>query len=503
MRKFALILAVLMVLAAAAACAAPAAPQADPTAVPTAEPTVEPTATPVPAEFASVPEYEGLAAPSYSDVAVHDPSIIETEDGTMYIYGSHMTAARTTDLMNWEMFSHNANVGCTLVDNVQKEMEEALTWAKTNTFWAPDVQQLADGRYYMYYCTCEGSSPLSALGLAVSDSPEGPFENLGIFLKSGTPGYDATYYPNAIDPHVFFDKEGRLWMLYGSYSGGIFILELNPETGLPLENQPNNGYGTKLLGKNHSRIEGGYIMYSPETDYYYLFLSFGGLEAADGYNIRVCRSRTPDGPYEDPMGQDMFYCGGRSGTVFFDADIEGYGAKLMGGYQFMAFDSDLSDGKAYRSPGHNSVYRNENGEYFVIFHTRFAKSDAFSVRVHRLFMNEDGWFTASPVRYSGEEVKAVAENARAGEYQIVNHEHDINGTEHQSVCVGLMADGTLSGEMEGTWACEDGQTFTITVGDVVYKGQMNMGYDETQKAWTTVFTAMSSEGVSLWGIRNQ
>ena len=52
---------------------------------------------------------------------------------------------------------------------------------------------------------------------------------------------------------------------------------------------------------NHLRIEAPYILYSPETEYYYLFLSFGGLAADGGYNIRVCRSENPDGPYVEPV----------------------------------------------------------------------------------------------------------------------------------------------------------------------------------------------------------
>lgn len=59
-----------------------------------------------------------------------------------------------------------------------------------------------------------------------------------------------------VDPDVFYDEEGRLWMLYGSYSGGIFIKEMNPETGEPLD----SGYGKKLLGGNHLRIESIYYI---------------------------------------------------------------------------------------------------------------------------------------------------------------------------------------------------------------------------------------------------
>ena len=214
-------------------------------------------------------EGDALPIPKFKEVSVHDPSIIRAEDGTFYIFGSHMAAAKSGDLIQWKMISTDAGRGCTLVENVQEQMKEALQYAQTTTFWAPDVQRLKDGRYYLYYCTCRGDSPLSMLGLAVSDSPEGPYENLGVFLKSGYPGYDATRLPNVVDPCAFFDKEGKLWMVYGSYSGGIYILEMNPDTGFPLEGQ---GYGKKLLGKNHARIEGPYILYSPDTDYYYLFL---------------------------------------------------------------------------------------------------------------------------------------------------------------------------------------------------------------------------------------
>ena len=98
--------------------------------------------------------------------------------------------------------------------------------------------------------------------LKSGQSPEEPDENGDI--------YDSTVEPNVVDPCVFFDKDGKLWMVYGSYSGGIYILEMDPETGFPLE----TGYGKKLLGGSHLRIEAPYIIYSPETDYYYLFLSF-------------------------------------------------------------------------------------------------------------------------------------------------------------------------------------------------------------------------------------
>jgi len=443
-----------------------------------------------------------LPVPEYSDVSVHDPSVIRADDGYYYIFGSHMAAARSADLISWEMISRNAtDRGCTLVEHVQTQMKEALTYARTTTFWAPDVQQLPDGRYCYYYCCCEGYSPLSALGLAYGDAPGGPYVNQEILLKSGMPGYNATMLPNVVDPNAFFDKEGNMWMVYGSYSGGIFILKMDPATGLPL---PGQSYGKKLLGKNHSRIEGPYIMYSPDTDYYYLFLSFGGLEVNDGYNIRVCRSRNPDGPYEDALGQDMIKCGGRPGTYFNDPDYEGYGVKLMGGYCFLPDPSDSNQGKqAFRSPGHNSaIYEEETGRYFIIFHTRYANRGAYhSVRVHQMFFNEDGWPVILPLRYSGEMNEPVSSGLQSGRYKIVLHERDINKTEHNSVIVTLHGDGSVSGEYTGSWSCPDEKNVTVILNGTVYRGVFNDGMNASEKEWTTCFTALDETGAALWGIR--
>lgn len=122
--------------------------------------------------------------------------------------------------------------------------------------------------------------------------------------ESENPGetYDARIHPNAVDPDAFYDADGGLWMVYGSYSGGIFLLQLDPATGKPL---PGQGYGEHLVGGNHSRIEGPTIQYDASTGYYYLYVSFGGLDASGGYDVRVARSRSVTGPYLDASGNDM------------------------------------------------------------------------------------------------------------------------------------------------------------------------------------------------------
>jgi len=293
-------------------------------------------------------------------------------------------------------------------------------------------------------------------------------------------------------------------MVYGSYSGGIYILEMDTETGFPLPGQMNSGLGKKLLGGNHARIEAPYIMYSPDTDYYYLFLSFGGLGANDGYNIRVCRSKNPDGPYEDALGQNMIRCAGRAGTFFNDPDYAPYGVKLMGGYEFMAAEGDKNKiTLAYRSPGHNSCYYDEEtGRYFIVFHTRFANSgESFQVRVHQMYMNEAGWPVVSPLRYAGETPQPVDASLQGGSYKVLLHQRDINKVEHESKVITLNADGTITGDHTGTWSCADGVNVTLTMDGLNYTGVMHTALDASQRMWVTCISALDENGAALWATR--
>lgn len=449
-------------------------------------------------------------AVSFKETSVHDPSILKVKD-TFYIFGSHLAAAKSKDLMNWDTIATGVANGNTLIPNVKEELKEALDWAQTDTLWAADVIQLADGKFYMYYNACKGDSPRSAMGLAVADKIEGPYKNKGIFLKSGMwdqPSedgtiYDATKHPNAVDPDTFYDKNGKLWMVYGSYSGGIFIMQMDEKTGKPL---PGQGYGKKLTGGNHARMEGPYIQYSPQTDYYYLFLSYGGLSADGGYNLRVARSKTPDGPFYDAEGNDMIKVKANPDKPLFDdASIEPYGVKLIGNYLIPREIGDPGTGlgAGYVSPGHNSAYYDpKTKKHFVIFHSRFpGRGEQFEVRVHEMFMNADGWPVVAPYRYSGDEdsLKKLSEKDVLGQYSYVNHGKEISANIKQAVNVSLDSGGKLSGGVNGTWKLGAGNQLEITAEGTNYKGVFLRHRDPDTGAKTLAFTALSSKGVAVWG----
>jgi arabinan endo-1,5-alpha-L-arabinosidase len=294
-------------------------------------------------------------------------------------------------------------------------------------------------------------------------------------------------YPNAIDPHVFFDKEGNLWMVYGSYFGGIYILKMDPKTGLPFENQR---YGEKLAGGFHAPMEGPYILYSPHTDYYYLFLSFGTLSTDGGYNIRVARSRNPNGPYFDSMNKNMIDAKSNS--------FDSYGTKLVGNFLFN--DSNIG----YVSPGHNSAfYDSDLRKYFIFFHTRFPnRGEVHNLRVHQLLFNEDGWPLIAPHRYSGIESYEIEQEQVSGTYQFINHGRDTSPLIKESTYIELNPNGSIliDDNVKGNWYLNQENQITLILEEKTYKGIILKQWDNGLKKEVISFTALSSKtGITIWG----
>ncbi len=455
-------------------------------------------------------------APTFTNIAVHDPSVIFANN-QYYVFGSHLSVAKSYDLANWTRVADGVNSSNPIFNNVNNELSEVLSWAQTSTLWAPDVAYV-NGRYLMYYNGCKGDSPRSALGIASASRIEGPYSDNGLILRSGMWGqasedgsvYNALVHPNTVDPSVFYDTSNRLWMIYGSYSGGIFIMQLNASTGFPLSGQ---GYGKHLMGGNHSAIEGAYVIYSPETNYYYMFASFGGLTATGGYNIRVSRSRNPNGPYYDANGTDMRNVKSNPNLPLFDTDsLAPHGVKLMGNYVFSGTNNLLG----YVSPGHNSAYRKAfTGQYFLIFHTRFPnRGEEHEVRTHEFFFNSDGWPVVSPLRYaekidannpnrSRSALEAVASSEVPGTYQLVNHGKDISATIKSSSNIQLASGGGISGAQSGSWTFDTNtRAATFVLNGTSYRGLISRQWNQFRSRFEITFTGLSSDGTAVWAIKS-
>ncbi|MET0533917.1 MAG: LamG-like jellyroll fold domain-containing protein [Steroidobacter sp.] len=451
---------------------------------------------------------------THNDLAVHDPSVIRDSDGSFYVFGSHLAAARSTDLMNWQYVANGVDAANPLYSTIPAA---GTQWTGIPGSWAADVIKLKNGKYHFYYSFCgvppngECNAPRAYLGLATADRIDGPYTDQGIFLRSGMTAaeiaagygpegitsYDPRIHPNTIDPDVFYDQRGKLWMTYGSYSGGIFILQMDETTGKPV---PGQAYGKHLAGGDHSAIEGSYILYSPESRYYYLFASFGGFVSTDGYNIRIARSRSPDGPYLDAEGRDLAQASGNWDS------IAPYGVKLMGGFNFVAEPGDRETSRGYLSPGHNSAYYDAaTKKHFLITHTRFPnRGEGHSIRVHELFVNADGWLVSSPHRYVPIQGKNIVDARDLhGDYKFINLGKDINREAKRSVYVSLNADYSITGEATGQYRryFAEPNRISIQLDGVAetFEGVLAWQWNEAAQKLVPVFTAVSSRGVSIWG----
>jgi beta-xylosidase len=306
-------------------------------------------------------------------------------------------------------------------------------------------------------------------------------------------------FPNCIDPCVFYDDDGNLWMSYGSWSGGIFMLELDEETGLrdynvsyDTDTHSDAYFGKKIAGGSYVSGEASYIQ--KVGDYYYLFISYGNLEAAGGYNIRVFRSETPDGDYVDELGNTPYY-----DTYSFNYNTS-VGIRLFGGYKWRTF----TVGQV--AQGHNSAFVDEDGKAYIVFHTRTTDgTEGHYVKVHQLFQNEDGWLVAAPYGTNGETLSESVDSADyVGEYDMIIHKMDIdyaNLSTNKPEMVTLNADGTITGDYEGTWSIEEGTSYiTLEFGGETYKGVALTMKIENTSVETQVFTALGvNTQVTIWG----
>ncbi|MEQ5876151.1 family 43 glycosylhydrolase [Pseudoalteromonas sp. NFXS39] len=471
-------------------------------------------------------EYTESGSVMVTNVSVHDPSVVKVDD-TYYIFGSHLAAAKSTDLLNWEMISSlSANEAVNespLFDyNYTAEIAEGIEWTDGFTGnWAADVIQAPNGKFWFYYNHCAQDNPdtpdvvdevcwnRSYLGLAEADNIEGPYKNKGIFLRSGYRSeaeftaypldngqttWNGDVDPNAIDPAAFYDADGKLWMVYGSYSGGIFVLAMDEETGMP---EAGQGYGKKLVGGDFRAMEGAFVMYSPESEYYYLFFSVAGFDLNGGYNIRVARSKTPDGPYLDNAGNDIAAIGGLE-----------VGEKLMGGFEYTQELGETAPAWGYQSPGHNSAYYDEaTGRHILVTHTRFPQTStefpentaAHQVRVHEMFINSLGWPMASPQRYVPlEGDNMVVADELYGYYKFINHGNDVNTDAIRSMHIALNEDHSVTGDDPGIWYMIDDSNIKLELDSGTYFGVAKWQWDDATKAMAVTVSATSSEGATIW-----
>jgi arabinan endo-1,5-alpha-L-arabinosidase len=262
------------------------------------------------------------------NTSIHDPSTIVKHKNLYHVFGTGrgIISKASPDRINW--------TNCPPVFRTPPSWTTSSVPGFRDTFWAPDIIYCG-GKFYLYYSVSTWGSQVSAIGLATNPSLD-PADTNYAWADQGAVIESRVGSPyNTIDPSVALDAEGRLWMAFGSYWNGIYLVELDPATGKRISsNSP-----TYRLAYNKSIEAAGLAR---RGDYYYLFVNWGSCCAGvkSTYNIRVGRSANITGPYLDKNGVDLANNGG---TLF----MEGTGK--------------------YVGPGHASLFI-ENGADWLCYH---------------------------------------------------------------------------------------------------------------------------------------
>ncbi len=149
-----------------------------------------------------------------------------------------------------------------------------VSWAHTNA-WAPSIG-FANGKYYFYFCAAGN------IGVAVSDSPLGPFKD------SGKPLIDRKDYNNAqqIDPGVFTDDDGQSYLYWGN--GKAYVAPLNADmTSIDVSKRQTIGGLTDFR-------EGPFV--NKRNGIYYLSYAIDDT-GSENYRVGYATATSPYGPF--------------------------------------------------------------------------------------------------------------------------------------------------------------------------------------------------------------
>jgi len=209
-----------------------------------------------------------------------DPHVIEL-GGEFWMFPTESGARRpifaayhSTDLRQWR------RVGPILeLDRIPWVPEDG---APRHHAWAPAMAEKG-GKFYFYYSVGPQNPTPSRIGVAVGDSPSGPFRDIGKPLLTGGNGFEA------IDPMVYVDrKSGRAWFYAGGSAGSkLRVFELNDDMisfkrEVPVAQPPHFTEAPFVHERNGT---------------YYLSYSHGRWND-DSYSVHYATSKAPEGPWE-------------------------------------------------------------------------------------------------------------------------------------------------------------------------------------------------------------
>jgi arabinoxylan arabinofuranohydrolase len=221
----------------------------------------------------------------FSSVCYADNPIVQTYytadpapmvyDGTCYLYTGHdedTTVDNFYTMNEWRCYSTTDMVNW--VDCGSPLDYKTFSWAKGDAWASQCIPR--NGKFYLYV-TLTNQGGARTIGVAVSDSPKGPFKDaLGkpLIAKNGA---------QDIDPTVFIDSDGQAYLYWGN--SNAYYVKLN-------QDMISYSGSVTQISKPSAYVEGPWF-YKRNNLYYLVYAGMG----SSGENIPYATSTSPTGPW--------------------------------------------------------------------------------------------------------------------------------------------------------------------------------------------------------------
>ena len=303
-------------------------------------------------------------------VTMGDPFILRASNGKFYMYG-------TTDytFMDFRVYESDDLAHWTYKGKCLEPQDS--TWT-TDMFWAPEVYE-RDGKFYMLHSSNWKDNPTRELenfrlGVAVSDSPTGPFREM-----YDKPIFDPGY--PIIDANLYFSDDGRVWLYYSRccYKHPVeseLAAKLKAE-GKADEVEESWIYGVEVkpdlsgvIGEPRLLLCPPKTLSDPQSRWEDLSALAGEGEAIRRWNEGSFLFKHGDTYYM--MFSTNYWRGKHYAVGYATAD------NPMGPFTKAADNPVLQKNGEVYCTGHNMVLTMPNGDMYCVYHGRTAQTDSIT-----------------------------------------------------------------------------------------------------------------------------
>lgn len=363
-----------------------------------------------------------------------DPAVLVDGD-TVYLYTGHDTAKNEAyEILEWMCYSTKDLKNWNYEGVIMKADKASISWTSSgHDAWAGQVAKYKD-KYYFYYCTWDATSDgKQSIGVAVSDSPTGPFVDKGEPLVKGTVTTPETSGWNDIDPTVWIEKDdkGVEHRYLGWGNGKYYFCELNEDM---ISVKDLNGDGKITSGSSKDKadiIEGSGLSNYTEAPWLYRRSD----EKGNAY-----------GPYY------MFYAYKWREEMAYATTDDLLGSKWT-------FGGQLMPPTATSNTNHSAVFDFKGKTYFVYHNGSLPGGSGFrrNACIAELHFNEDG--TVEPVPETAVGIIGTTSKIYAETGGTLSHENFVNSSvdgayPYTKVKVGV---GASTEEADAEWAVVAGK----------------------------------------------